>query len=483
MALEAVGISKSFGSLLALDNVSCSFLTGEVHAVVGENGAGKSTLAAILTGLAWPDKGSASLDGRPVELGSPSVARALGIELIHQHFTLVPDFTVEENLALTRMPGLARVLQTRKWAEPALKVGEKVGWTFEPEVQVRNLSVGAQQRLEIIRVLGGDPGVVVFDEPTAVLTQDEVADLMRVLDSLKAEGKIVILIAHKLSEVMRIADRVTVLRKGKKVAEAKRGEFDAATLAFWMVGDMPKLPPKSDHTAQGPGVSAKALVVKGDRGEIAVNEFDLEVCRGEIVGIGGVDGNGQTELAEAIAQVRPIQHGTITWEGEPFDHNLRIAYIPQDRLRDGLALGLSIQDNMLLTEVPRPEFRSGPFLRLKAIRAWANSLIQRFSISAQSAAEPVRQLSGGNQQKVVVSRSLDHIPDLLVVCGPSRGLDIRATEFVRSEIIRAREGRAAVLLFSSDLDELAELSDRTIYLNRGRAVLGTGPQAVVGGNA
>ncbi len=482
MTIELGNVVKRFGSVTALDGVSAAFLPGEVHAVVGENGAGKSTLASIVSGFISPDSGSASLDEKPLPLGRPFDCKRLGIQMIHQHFTLVPEFTVAENLALAHLDRLTRRLDALERAQPALEAGERLGWRFDPTAKVRNLPVGLQQRLEILKALGEDAKVILFDEPSAVLTQGEVQELLRVIRRLRDEGRTVLLIAHKLAEVMAVADRDTVLRRGKKVAEALRGGFTEGELAHWMVGEMPPAKAFESGTTRGPGLTVTDLRVLGSRGETAVDGISLAIQRGEIVGIGGVDGNGQLELAETLAGVREQASGSVSWSGKDV-RQVDVGYIPQDRRRDGLALRMSIAENMLLSKSARGALAKGPFLPMSAIRAWARGLIERFAIKAVSESQAVGSLSGGNQQKVVVSRTLDRVPDLLVVAGPSRGLDIRAAAFVHEQILAAKEAGAAVALFSSDLDELAALSDRTVYLSRGKVFEGADQVSVLGGPA
>ncbi len=477
-SLIAAGISKRFGSVQALDRVSAEFRSGEVHAVLGENGAGKSTLASVLAGFVSPDAGTERFaSGEELPFGHPGASRRAGIEMIHQHFMLVPEFTVAENLALSALRRLDRGLDIRALAQAALNIGERLGWSFDPASKVRELPVGVRQRLEIVKALAGNAKVLLFDEPTAVLAGAEVDELLRVLGELRDEGRILVLIAHKLSEVMAIADRVTVLRKGSKVAEAARGEFDANTLAQWMVGELPPTTRRTATSGLAPGLVVKDLVVRGDRGELAVRGVSFEIGKGEVLGLGGVDGNGQLELAEAIARVRPTEAGSVTWADDTF----RVGYIPQDRRRDGLALSMPVRENMLITGFRKPELRCGPFLRSSKIIAWSRELINRFNIDASSPEIPISSLSGGNQQKVVVARTLDLLPDLLVVSGPTRGLDVRSTAYVREQILEARGRGAAVLLVSADLDELAEVADRTAFMSRGTFASGEGAAAVVGG--
>jgi len=478
--LEVQNVSKRYGNLAALEDVSATFFPGEVHAVLGENGAGKSTLTAILSGFVRPNLGSVNLDGEQIPLGRAAECKRIGIEMIHQHFTLVPDFSVVENLALARLPKLAALSKVEERAKPSLAAAARLGWGIDPSARVRDLAVGEQQRLEILKALGGDARVLILDEPTAVLGPDEVADLFRVLRTLKEEGKIVILIAHKLAEVLAVADRVTVLRKGRFVATAKRDEVDATKLANWMVGAMPQPPEAAARPSKfQPGLRVDQLVVKGDRGDLAIRGITFEIGKGEILGLGGVDGNGQVELAEAVAGVRQKAAGEMYWLGE--DQMPKTGYVPQDRQTDGLALLMSIEENLLIGGVREKALTRGPLLRTKAIRAWAKELAGKFDVRGGGPKDAVGALSGGNQQKVVVSRALDGGPELLVVVNPTRGLDIRATQFVHDTIRSARDRGAAILLISTDLDELFALTDRRYFLSRGALVADAGALSVVGG--
>jgi len=475
--LEVRNVAKRYGRVTALHDVSVRFLPGEIHAVLGENGAGKSTLMNVMSGFARPDRGEVGLDGKAIPRGRAFECKRLGIEMIHQHFTLVPDFTVAENFALARIDSLWAKSRIAERARPSLEAAARLGWPVDVDAKVRSLPVGAQQRVEILKALGGAARVLILDEPTAVLSPDEVEDLFRVLRRLRSEGRIVILIAHKLSEVLAIADRVTVLRRGKLVATALRAEVDAGQLAEWMVGDVPAMPSANGQPLRSTGLSVQNLVVRGDRGEEAIRAVTFELRGGEILGIGGVDGNGQIELAEAIAKVRPSQ-GDMSWSGS---NPPRIGYVPQDRQADALAMRMSVAENLLVGNDERPELSKRGLIKLSALRRWAKELIERFEIRTSGPDQIVSGLSGGNQQKVVVSRTLDDRPDLLVVVNPTRGLDIRAAVFVHSRILEAKERGAAVLLVSTDLDELTGLSDRTLFLTRGRFAEGQGAEALVGG--
>lgn len=466
MAAERIG--KNFGSLVALDDVSIEFAPGRIHAVLGENGAGKTTLMNILAGFLPPDRGRIRLEGQPVTLPSHRAAREKGIAMVHQHFMLVPQFSVEENLALSRLTDLRGRLSVAELTEPAWRLAQELGWDVPRRATTGQLPVGVQQRIEILKVLSGEARVLIFDEPTAVLSPDEVADLFRVLRRLRDAGKAILLIAHKLSEVMQVADVVSVLRRGRLVATAPITEVEPARLAAWMLGEEVSLDvaPNGAPDRGALVLEAEGLLVRGDRDEEAVRGATFAVHRGEILGLGGVDGNGQVELAEALLGIRPLAGGRLRThpdEGRPF----RIAYIPQDRQHDGLALSLSVAENFLIEGHRRPDLGWGPFLRGRKARVWAESLVRRFGIKVESVSDRVDSLSGGNQQKVVVSRALDSNPDLIVAVNPTRGLDFAASADVHRRLREAAAAGAGVVLFSTDSDELAALAHRTLYLDRG----------------
>ena len=480
--LIAEHISKSFGPVRALDDVSIEFLPGEIHAVLGENGAGKSTFMNILSGFLSPDGGSVSLDGAELPLGRPHKCRDAGIEMVHQHFTLVPNFTVAENLALASVERLGGVLNVDRRAERAFAIAHDLGWEVDPKAKAGSLPVGVQQRVEILKCLAGNASVLIFDEPTAVLSPDEVLDLIRVLKRLRDEGNIVILIAHKLSEVMAAADRVTVLRGGRKVADALIKDVDEHQLANWMVGEMPEFQPRHSESSAKTVLSARDLSVRGDRGEQAVRNISFAAVEGEILGIGGVDGNGQVELAEALALIR-YSSGSLLWNGSPISAaDVRIAYIPHDRQVDGLALSMSVEENLLIGDETDKELNKGLFLWWQKIHERTQSLIRRYEIKVSSPDQAVESLSGGNQQKIVVSRNLYRRPDLIVVVNPTRGLDVRATQYVREQILSAGAARTTVIYFSTDLDELAIVADRILFMSRGELLESYTSEALVGGS-
>ncbi len=474
--LRVEGVSKRYGDVRALIDVSLDFDKGEIHAVLGENGAGKSTLMGVIAGFVVPDAGRVLLKGAPLPPGRPHETKGAGIEMVHQHFMLVQEFTVAENLALARLGSLRGVLRTADVASAALAIAADLGWDVDPQAKIRDLPVGAQQRIEILKALCGDADVLILDEPTAVLSAEETEDLFRVLRQLRDDGKCVVLIAHKLSEILAVADRVSVLRNGALVATAPRADVDEATLAEWMVGEMPEPRSPLAPSSNEPLITVADLQVLGSRGEVAVRGVSFQVSPGEILGVGGVDGNGQVELAEALAGVRKLLSGSIRWR----EAEGTIGYVPQDRQGQGLALGMSVTDNVLIEVHDQPEMSIGPFLRTRAIREHARRLVGEYDVRVSDIDDAAASLSGGNQQKLVVSRVLEARPDLVVASSPTRGLDVRAAAFVQQRLLQAAKEGAAVVLFSTDLDELAALATRTVFMSRGRLLEG-GATAVVGG--
>jgi len=381
--------------------------------------------------------------------------------MVHQHFMLAGQMTLLENLMLDQLGSLQGFLNPEETRQKAVSVAASIGWQIPLDARSGELPVGIQQRAEIIKVLCFDPEVIILDEPTAVLSPNEAAELIRVLKSLKEQGKTIILIAHKLSEVYAAADQVTVLRQGKNAGQGSLADILPSVLASWMLGEAP-LPLSAAESNPGPIIlRAEDLIVSGDRGEDAVKSVSFELREGEILGIGGVDGNGQTELAEAIAGVRPLSSGRVTSEEPP-------GFIPPDRQADGLALRLSVLENMAISGVNSPELQHRGWLRTSQMRAWGQKLIQEYQIKANHLDDPVSGLSGGTQQKVIVSRVLDGRPKIIVAVNPTRGLDMGAARFVRSELIKAAERGAAVLLVSTDREELAALAHRSLTMSGGR---------------
>lgn len=469
-------LSKRYGSVVALRDVLATFRAGEIHGLLGQNGAGKSTLVNCIGGFTVPDRGEILFEDKPLPLGRPHAVRQAGIGMVHQHFTLVPEFSVADNLALAASDGPYRTLDVKRMAAPALDRARSLGWIVDADARAGSLPVGSQQRIEILKALATDARVLLLDEPTAVLSPDEVDDLFHVLRALRESGVGVVLIAHKLREVLAVADRVTVLRDGAVVAEAPIGEVDAGKLAQWMVGEMPETLVERDPRGAGESVATvRDLRALGDRGEEAVRGVSFEVRRGAVFGIGGVDGNGQVELAEALAGIRPASGGGVTLPSGG------AAYIPQDPQRDGLALRMSVAENLLLGSESAARFRRGPFMAWRAVLAWARGVIERFAIRAESERQPAGALSGGNQQKVVVARALESDHEVVVAVNPTRGLDIRATADVRARLRSAADSGRAVVLLSTDLDELEELADEVRFLSGGRFAEGLGREALLGG--
>lgn len=460
-ALSAKALTRSFGRVKALSDVSLEVQRGEIHAVVGGNGAGKSTLMSVLSGSLKPNSGSVDLFGQPLPFGQPRKVREKGLAMVHQHFMLAGQMTLLENLMLDQLGTLGGLLSPEETRKRASTIADSIGWQIPLDAKCRELPVGIQQRAEIIKVLCFDPDVIILDEPTAVLSPDEAGELIQVLKRLKAQGKTIILIAHKLSEVFAAADRVTVLRQGRNAGQGRLCDIQPSDLAAMMLGEAP-LPLTSASLNPGSALlRAQGLRVKGDRGEAAVKNATFEVRQGEILGIGGVDGNGQTELAEAIAGVRSIASGSLEAEETP-------GFIPPDRQADGLALRLSILENMAISGVNSPDLQDRGWLKRGAMRSWGQRLIREYQIKADSLDDPVSGLSGGNQQKVIVSRVLDGEPKVVVAVNPTRGLDMGAARFVRSELIKAAERGAAVVLFSTDREELAALAHRTLTMSGGQ---------------
>jgi ABC-type uncharacterized transport system ATPase subunit len=454
MLVQMKGITKRFPGVIANEGVDFDLAPGEVHALLGENGAGKSTLMSILTGLYRPDEGSLAIQGRPVTFTAPRDAIAAGIGMVHQHFKLVGPLTVLENIILGE-PGSLQ-LNRPAIAAKITEVSRAYGLKVDPSARVDTLSVGEQQRVEILRLLYRGAQVLILDEPTAVLTPQEAEALFATLRAMAEAGKGVIIITHKLHEVMAVADRCTVLRRGRLIGSVPTAATTPAQLTEMMVGRTVSL--ERQKEAQTPGAVALTVAdlwVQGDRGTPAVRGATLTVRQGEILGIAGVAGNGQRELAEAIAGIRPIARGSVQHDG-------RLAYIPEDRLGTGLVGNLDLAENAYL--------RAYKTSRMKDRWRFVADLMQRFDVRAASAKTPIKLLSGGNQQKLLVGRELLTDPSVIIAAQPVRGLDVAATESVHNLLLKARSAGRAVLLISEDLDELIALSDRIAVLSEGRVM-------------
>ncbi len=476
--VELTGITKRFPGVLANDRISLAVEPGEIHALVGENGAGKSTLMKILYGLYQPDEGSISIRGRPATLDSPRRAIELGIGMVHQHFMLIPVFSVTENVILGMEPAHTGRLDLPQARTRIRALADQYGLTLDPDAEVGTLSVGEQQRVEIIKVLYRGAEVLILDEPTAVLTPQEVDDLFANLRRLRAEGKTIVFISHILEEVLAIADRITVLRRGRTVGTLAVRDATKAQIAELMVGrpvlmDLPITP-----TAPGGlRLQVDGAVVPGARGRPAVRGVSFVVRGGEILGIAGIEGNGQTELVEALVGLRALSAGHVKIMDEDVSRSgvrairlLGLAHIPEDRHRRGLVLPMEIWENLILGHHMRPVFGRGPVLDRPAISRFAEERAARFDVRTPTLHTPALALSGGNQQKVVVAREFGFDPKVLIAAQPTRGLDIGATEFVRRQILEARAGGMAVVLVSAMLEEILSLADRVAVMHAGRIV-------------
>jgi ABC-type uncharacterized transport system ATPase subunit len=478
-ALEMRGITKRYPGVLANDHISFDLRPGEIHALLGENGAGKSTLMNILYGLAVPDEGEILLNGVPVTINGPSDAIARGISMVHQHFMLVPVLTVAENIVLGEETMANPIFLDRKEANRRIvELGQRFGFDIDPQAKVETLSVGWQQRVEILKALYRQAQILVLDEPTAVLTPQETEEIFAVLRRLAAEGHSIIFISHKLYEVLEIADRITVIRRGKVVGFRLPAETDEDDLAELMVGREVNL--TVDRGVSHPSevvLEVRGLEVKDDRGRVVVRDVNLEVRAGEILGVAGVAGNGQDELVEALTGLRKPSSGAVTLAGRDVTgHRPRemneagVRFVPGDRHRFGLVLPFPVDDNLVLTSYYRPPFARGFVRDQAAIDDAARAAITEFDIRTPSEHAEVSTLSGGNQQKVIVAREFSGEPKLLVLDQPTRGLDVGSIEFIHRQAIARRDAGCAVLLVSAELDEVLELSDRIAIMFRGEIV-------------
>ena len=478
-ALEMRGITTRYPGVVANDHIDLVVRPGEIHALLGENGAGKTTLMNILYGLARPDEGEILLDGQPARIAGPSDAIDRGINMVHQHFMLVPVLSVAENIVLgdETMAGPI-LLDRREAAKRIVDLGRRFGFEIDPDVKVGSLSVGWQQRVEILKALYRNARILVLDEPTAVLTPQETEEIFGVLRRLAAEGHSIIFISHKLYEVLEIADTITVIRRGRVVGNRAPQETNEDDLAELMVGrEVQLIVDRGDSSPDGVTLEVEDLHVKDDRGTEVVRGVDFEVRAGEILGIAGVAGNGQDELVEAIVGLRKPSSGRVTLDAEDVTgrsprgiNEAGVGYVPADRHRFGLVLSFPLTDNLVLNRYYRPPFARGPIRNDAAIEKSAKERIAEFDVRTPSATVRASTLSGGNQQKLVVAREMDRDLRLLVLDQPTRGLDVGSIEFIHRRTIGARDRGTAVLLVSAELDEVLELSDRIAVMFRGRIV-------------
>jgi ABC-type uncharacterized transport system ATPase subunit len=477
--LELEGITKRFPGVLANDNISFSLEEGEIHGLLGENGAGKTTLMNILYGLYHPDEGEIRIRGESVQIKSSSDAIRAGVGMVHQHFMLIPVFTVTENVMLGDEPTkVAGILDRESTAKRIRDLSSTYGLEIEPSARVSTLPVGVQQRVEIIKLLYREADILIFDEPTSVLTPQEADQLFNIMHSLAKSGKSIIFITHKLREVLDVADRITVLRQGQVIGTTTPQETDKSMLASMMVGrDVVLEVEKSKAKPTELTLRVENLTVLDDRNSLAVNGVSFDVFAGEILGVAGVQGNGQTQLVEALTGLRHPVEGRIELLGTDITHGtprqiteLGTAHIPENRQRDGLVLSYPLTDNMVLNTYYIKPFTEKAILQEGAIRSNAEALIEAFDIRTPSALVDVSTLSGGNQQKVIVARELSRPIKLLVAAQPTRGLDVGSIEYIHSRLIEKRDEGVAVLLVSTELDEVMQLSDRIAVMYRGQIV-------------
>lgn len=478
--LEMHGISKRFGSVQANDDVGFTLQRGEIHAIVGENGAGKSTLMNILYGLQHPDSGHIFVDGQPVTITSPKQAMKLGFGMIQQHFTLIPCFTAIQNIILAKEARKFGTLIDYKKAETEItELSNQIGFEVPLNTSVESLSIGAQQHTEILKVLYHGAEILIMDEPTAVLVPQEIEGLFDCMRGLKNEGRSIIIITHKLNEVMTIADTVTVMRRGKNITTCPISDTQPQELAELILGEpVTQGRTKREVFKQNqPILHMENVTVKAEIGRNLLNEINFDVFSGEIIGLAGVEGNGQTELVETLTGLRQIQNGSITLNGEFIENastaefrNQQIAHLPADRHRHGVSLNNRIDENFIIGRHKQKLFSHNAFLRSTNIQRFATNAMGKYQIRVGNITDPIRTLSGGNQQKVVVARELSGDPTLIIAAHPTRGLDIHAAKFVHIRLIQARNRGKAIILVSSELDELLELSDRIAVMYNGEIV-------------
>ena len=487
-AIEMLNITKKFPGIIANDNITLQLKKGEIHALLGENGAGKSTLMSVLFGLYQPEEGEIHKDGKKVEIRDPNDANDLGIGMVHQHFKLVECFSVLDNIILGVEPVKNGFLKKDEARKKVMELSQRYHLDVEPDALIEDITVGMQQRTEILKMLYRENEILIFDEPTAVLTPQEISELMQIMKNLAAEGKSILFISHKLSEIMAVADRCTVLRKGKYVGTVDTKNTTAEKLSAMMVGRDVNF--KVEKTPAVPGdvvLDIKNMSVASNRHKNdAVHNVSLQVHRGEIVCIAGIDGNGQTEFVYGLTGLEPLREGSITLDGKDITNaSIRqrsvsgMSHIPEDRHKHGLVLDYTLEDNLVLQRYFEPEFTKTGFLRRKEIRSYAERLIEEFDVrSGQGAITTARSMSGGNQQKAILAREIDKKPELLVAVQPTRGLDVGAIEFVHKQLVQARDADKAVLLVSLELDEVMNVSDRILVMYEGEIVGEFDPKTV-----
>ena len=474
--IEMREITKIFGEFVANDKINLELRKGEIHALLGENGAGKSTLMNMLAGLLEPTSGEIVVNGKSEKLDSPSKAASLGIGMVHQHFMLVEAFTVAENIILGSEVTNKGVLDLKKANADILELSERYGLAVDPTAKVADISVGAQQRVEILKTLYRGADILIFDEPTAVLTPAEILELMAIMKTLVKEGKSIILITHKLDEIRAVADRVTVIRRGKSIQTVSIEGATNKDLAEMMVGrSVSFVTEKEEAQPKEVVLQISDLVVNENRGVPAVKELSIDVRAGEIVGIAGIDGNGQSELIQAITGLRKVKSGSIKIKGQEVVGlssrkitEMNVSHVPEDRHRDGLVLEMMLSENIALQTYYKEPLSKNGVLNYNQINSYARKLMEEFDVRAANEIVPASALSGGNQQKAIIAREVDRNPDLLIVSQPTRGLDVGAIEYIHKRLIGERDKGKAVLVVSFELDEILNLSDRIAVIHDGK---------------
>lgn len=478
--IEMLHITKEFPGIKANDDITLQLGKGEIHALLGENGAGKSTLMSVLFGLYQPEKGEIKKNGKVVKISNPKEANNIGIGMVHQHFKLVEIFTVLENIILGVEPNKMGFLEKKEAREKVIDLSKKYGLQVDPDAIVEKISVGMQQRVEILKMLYRNNDILIFDEPTAVLTPQEIDELMEIMRGFAKEGKSILFITHKLNEIMSVADRCTVLRKGKYIGTVDIKNSNKEELSRMMVGRDVNFTVDKKEQAIGEAVlsvrniSVPSKISKKD----AVKNITFDVRKGEIVCLAGIEGNGQSELISAITGLEKSSKGSITLRGKDITKiTIRsrsksgMSHIPEDRHKHGLVLDYSLEDNLVLQRYWQPDFQKQGFIKKKAVRTYAEGLIQKFDIrSGQGPVSSTRGMSGGNQQKAIIAREIDKGHDLLIAVQPTRGLDVGAIEFVHKQLVATRDAGKAVLLMSLELDEVMNVSDRILVMYEGEIV-------------
>lgn len=478
-AVEMLNIRKEFPGIVANDNVTLQLRKGEVHALLGENGAGKSTLMGMLFGMYQPDRGTIKINGKEVKITNPNKANDLGIGMVHQHFKLVENFTVTENIILGCEPKKGLVVDIKSAAKKIEELSKSYGLNVDPYAKIEDISVGMQQRVEILKMLYKNADILILDEPTAVLTPQEIDDLIKIIKGLTKEGKSIILITHKLKEIKEVSDRCTVIRKGKYIGTVDTKDTTEAKMAKMMVGrDVAFKVEKKEAKLKDEVLRVENISVKNNKKVLGLKNFSLSIKGGEILGVAGVEGNGQTELVEAITGLRKVESGSVIYKGEDITNEKTrkridkgIAHIPEDRHKRGLVLDYTLEENMIIEVYNKEPFSKRGILNKSIIRKYAEKILGEFDVrSGEGAISKARTLSGGNQQKAIIGREIELNPDLLIAVQPTRGLDVGSIEYIHKRLVEQRDKGKAVLLVSLELDEVLNLSDRIAVVNGGELI-------------